>query len=192
MLRRSDGKFEALSPESLARGFARLDSKEIGAVRRSVQMMERKPLRTTALVVNHLANGTLYPIIAVIVLAAFGWAMLPAVLIATATTILAHIIYPPIKVRCARARPFDTAPDMASLLKPLDRHSFPSGHTMTATAALVPLSVSAPMLTPIAVTIVAVIAWSRMAAGHHYPSDIVAGIVLGGAITLPGLFWLLS
>jgi undecaprenyl-diphosphatase len=184
--------FAVFSPEWFSHRFGRLDRREIGLVHRAVGTMHLKPMRFIALAVNHLGNGYLYPIIAVVVLAWFGWAMLPAVLIATATTFIAHLIYPLIKRKCGRARPIDTAPGMQSLLRPLDPHSFPSGHAMTATAALVPLSIGAPIFTPIAVLIIAVIGWGRMAAGHHYLSDIAAGIVLGGALAIPGLWWLLS
>lgn len=181
----------AATGATLAGWFERLDARELAHVRRCVGHTERHLLRRAAIVLNLLANGGLYPIVAVAVLAMFGRAMFPAVLIAAGSVLVAHLIYPRIKGRCARRRPFECDPTIASLLKPLDRHSFPSGHAMTATAAFLPLAAAAPALAPPALAAVALIGWARLAAGHHYLSDVLAGALLGAIIAVPGLAWLL-
>lgn len=176
---------------TLAQFFERLDARELAHVRRYVGHTEHEPLRRVALVVNRLSNGSLYLLVAVILLLIFGKAVLAAVLVAGASVLVAHLIYPRIKGRCARLRPFECDPSIASMLKPLDRHSFPSGHAMTAAAAFLPLSVALPPLAPGAFAAVVLIGWARMAAGHHYPSDVLAGALMGGIIALPGMVWLL-
>lgn len=182
----------AEKPQTLADYFERLDARELDSVRRYVRHMERRTLRVAALVLNRLSNGILYPIVAVLTLTILGPAMLAAVLVAASSVLVAHLIYPLIKNHCARTRPFECDPSIASLLKPLDRHSFPSGHAMTATAAFLPLSAAVPMLTPIAVIAVALIGWARLAAGHHYPSDVFAGAMLGSVVAIPGFIWLFN
>lgn len=184
--------FEGAAPnETLAEFFERLDARELEHVRRYSGQMERKALRHMALTLNRLSNGSLYPIVAAIMLVAFGRPMLAGVLIAISSVLVAHLIYPAIKDHCARRRPFVCDPTIVSLLKPLDRHSFPSGHAMTATAAFIPLSAAMPIITFPAMAMVLLIGWARLAAGHHYPSDVLAGALLGSLIASPGLVWLL-
>lgn len=181
----------AAAGATLAGWFQRLDARELAHVRRCVGHTERHLLRRAAIVLNLLSNGMLYPLVAAAVLAAFGRVMFPAVLVSAGAVLVAHLIYPRIKGRCARRRPFECDPSIASLLKPLDRHSFPSGHAMTATAAFLPLAAAAPALAPLALAAVMAIGWARLAAGHHFLSDVLAGMLLGALIALPGLVWLL-
>ncbi|UVO49707.1 phosphatase PAP2 family protein [Sphingomonas sp. SUN019] len=189
-MRRWIGLERAARDGSLADFFERLDARELDHVRRYVGHMERKAVRHVAIVLNRLSNGSLYPIVAAILLLFFGRPILAGVIIATSSVLCAHLIYPGIKTRCARRRPFDCDPSIASLLKPLDRYSFPSGHAMTATAAFVPLAVAMPAIATPAIATVILIGWARIAAGHHYPTDVLAGALLGSVIAGPGLIWL--
>ena len=165
---------------------------EIESVRRQTLLMERRLLRYLALVLNRLSNGVLYPIVAVLLLLLFGTAIVAAVIVALVSVVLAHVIYPIAKRHCSRTRPFERDSTINSLLKPLDKHSFPSGHAMTATAAFLPLSAAVPSLSPVAIVTVTMIAWARLAAGHHYPSDIAGGILLGSLTSGAGAIWLLQ
>lgn len=172
--------------------FDRLDARELQVVRRYVDHTERRAVRFVAIWVNRLSNGPLYPIVAVMVFFAYGQAIVVPVAVAASSVGVAHLIYPILKTHCARRRPFECDTTILSLLKPLDRHSFPSGHTMTATAAFLPISVTAAyQLVPIAIAGIVSIGWARLAAGHHYPSDVLAGAAIGCVIVAPGLFWIL-
>lgn len=174
----------------LASWFERLDHFELDAVRHCVGQTETGAVRHTATGLTRLSNGLLYPLIAIALLTVFGKPMLPAILVSAACVAIAHLIYPHVKAPCARVRPFERDPTIASLLKPLDRYSFPSGHAMTATAAFVPLSVAMPVLAPVSAALILLIGWARLAVGHHYPTDIAAGILMGGMIASPGAVWL--
>jgi membrane-associated phospholipid phosphatase len=60
-----------------------------------------------------------------------------------------------------------------------DYQSFPSGHSTTIfAAAMVTGFISARLLYP-ALVVAAVVAISRIALGDHYPSDVVAGAIVG-------------
>ncbi len=61
--------------------------------------------------------------------------------------------------------------------------SFPSGHSTTVGALAVVLAVIIPRLRRTAFAVCALIAISRVAVGAHYPSDIVAGFMVGAAFT---------
>jgi undecaprenyl-diphosphatase len=167
--------------------FARLDTHELPSVRRHAKRMDFGLLRGVVLVITRLSNGILYPVVAVAVLGMCGRPIIPAVMLAMSTIMLAHLCYPIIKSYFGRLRPFDRDPSIPSLLKPLDRYSFPSGHVMTATAAFLPLSGAEPAFLPIAALAVWLIGWARLSAGHHYPSDVIGGILLGSLFGGPGM-----
>jgi undecaprenyl-diphosphatase len=178
--------------DAIAAVFERLDLVEIESVRRQTLLMKRRHLRNLALILNRLSNGILYPLVAILLLLLVGRAILAAVAVAFLSVLLAHLIYPVTKRRCSRARPFERDSSISSLLRPLDKHSFPSGHAMTATAAFLPLSAALPSLSPVAIVAVTMIGWARLAAGHHYPSDIAAGILLGSLTSGAGAIWLIQ
>ena len=114
------------------------------------------------------------------IFAAWGWNDgKRMILLAAANAALTHVLYPIIKRRFKRLRPFKMDPRVPSLLDTLDEHSFPSGHAMTLTGVLAPVVLLWPAATVSAVVMACCMAWSRVATGHHYPSDVAAGVVLG-------------
>jgi membrane-associated phospholipid phosphatase len=65
-----------------------------------------------------------------------------------------------------------------------DYFSFPSGHTTTAFSVVVALSLMFPRFTPLFLTYGISMAYSRVAEFMHYPSDVMAGALLGTTVTL--------
>jgi undecaprenyl-diphosphatase len=102
--------------------------------------------------------------------------------------LIAHLLYPWIKLACARERPFAICDQLRPLLKTLDRLSFPSGHLMTLTAASVPILLVFPHFWPGVALVWLAMAWSRVACAHHFPTDVIAGTALGVSIATP-LSW---
>jgi len=62
--------------------------------------------------------------------------------------------------------------------------SFPSGHATSAIAGALAVSRMWPAGTAVWWTLAALIAYSRIYLGHHYPSDIVGGAVLGALVAM--------
>ncbi|HEX6970593.1 MAG TPA: phosphatase PAP2 family protein [Limnochordia bacterium] len=60
-----------------------------------------------------------------------------------------------------------------------DHHSFPSGHAATSFALATVLSDRYPEWRVALWTAAALVAFSRVALGHHWPSDVLAGAALG-------------
>ncbi len=82
-----------------------------------------------------------------------------------------------------RTRPFYAMPGLTALIPKPGSYSFPSGHTTTAFAAATVIASCLPKKFGIlAYILAALIGFSRMYLGVHYPTDVLAGIVLGGLI----------
>lgn len=142
----------------------------------------RAPL-IAANTVSRLGNGPIYGFIIAAVAAFHPHDALAILGCATASILLLHSVYPIVKRTTARPRPRDVEAMFADSIPTLDRYSFPSGHVMTLTAALTPILHSAPRTWPIGVAMWAAMAWSRLAIGHHYASDVAAGTILGAAVS---------
>jgi undecaprenyl-diphosphatase len=74
--------------------------------------------------------------------------------------------------------------------RPLDRFSFPSGHTLHAVSFTIILCSALPWAAWLLVPAAILIALSRMVLGLHYPTDVVAGGALGAGVALATLNWM--
>jgi undecaprenyl-diphosphatase len=165
--------------------FDGLDDREIRVVRRQVSFASQPFFRSAAVALNHFGNGWVYIPLAIIVFSLQGWGALRVAWAAITSAILAHCVYPLIKAYFARPRPLDRDPTLECATAPLDAYSFPSGHCMTAVTAVVPLSIAYPGATLPLSALLLLIGWARLALGHHYPSDLIVGTLLGAAIAVP-------
>ncbi len=87
-----------------------------------------------------------------------------------------------VKRRVRRPRPCEMAGFPHYDVRPPDRWSFPSGHSMNAFAVCTVLSLSFPPLAPPLLVTAASIAASRVVLGLHFMSDVVVGSLLGALI----------
>ena len=78
-----------------------------------------------------------------------------------------------------RPRPFVTHTDLTPLLDPGDRWSFPSGHALSSFAAATALFFFHKKTGLLAYLLAVCITFSRLYASVHYPTDVLAGAVLG-------------
>jgi undecaprenyl-diphosphatase len=86
-----------------------------------------------------------------------------------------------------RERPFIRHPGINMEMPPLDRYSFPSGHTLHAVSFTWQAVAHFPELAWILVPASALIALSRVVLGLHYPTDVMAGATLGALLAAGGL-----
>ena len=97
--------------------------------------------------------------------------------------ILVAIISQALKILVYRTRPFTTYP-FVEKLSDGGGSSFPSGHTLEAFAMAASLSLlfsKKKLIIPVYVWAM-LVAYSRLALGVHYPSDVLAGIFIGTLI----------
>ena len=165
-----------------------LSGREIALVEWTWRGTRFTVVRRAAITISWLGNGTIYVLLGALLFATVASSG-HSIVVALAAMTVAHLFYPWIKLACARQRPQAIRSTIVPLLPSLDLHSFPSGHVMTMTAAITPVLRYQPELWPQASVIWTLMAWSRMACGHHYLSDILAGALLGFAVAIP-FMWL--
>jgi undecaprenyl-diphosphatase len=177
---------ERARPQAMGNCFQRLDRAEISLVARLNALTRYRWIRMLAIAISRGGNGWFYVGVAAGLLLGVGggrgWLVLWA---AGLSAMLAHGIYPVVKSFAGRARPYESFQNVEKLGCPLDLYSCPSGHSMTATSVCVVLGVAFPDSLPFDAAVWLLLAWARLASAHHYPSDLLAGAVLGAAAALP-------
>jgi undecaprenyl-diphosphatase len=111
---------------------------------------------------------------------------------ATALVAGAHLTSMAVKRVVRRPRP--ELPGAAPLVRTAGRHSFPSSHAASSAAAVVAFGAVLPRARFAAAVppLAAAVCVSRLVAGVHYPTDVVCGALLGGAMARLGRAWALA
>lgn len=92
----------------------------------------------------------------------------------------------PLGSAIARARPFTAMPQAHVLISRSQDFSFPSDHAVAAGAVAAGLFLARRRLGSVAVVAALVMAFARVYVGAHYPGDVVAGLLVGAAVTVVG------
>ena len=174
-----------LSATGWRRRFGEIDLSLCVLFNRHVQ---RRAVRRLFAVVSRLGNGVFwYSLMAVLPLT-YGMAGAITALQMALVGGLGVLLYKTLKGRINRERPFVNHPQIRLGAMPLDRFSFPSGHTLHATAFAMVVVQHHPALAWLVVPFALLVAASRMVLGLHYPSDVAIGAGIGA--TLAGLTFL--
>lgn len=145
--------------------------------------LSRHPwVRRLFAVVSRLGDGGIWAFFAALLLLQEGPVALPMVAQMAVTGAIGVFIYKLMKNRLVRERPYIHHGGILCGTAPLDRYSFPSGHTLHATSFAILLSQFEPLWIPIVVPFAALVAASRLILGLHYPSDVIVGAAIGTAL----------
>jgi undecaprenyl-diphosphatase len=117
-----------------------------------------------------------------------GPRVMAAALWAGAATLLAVALNQPLVRGFHEARPYTVHPHLLVLAHRSSDGSFPSDHAVMAGAAAAGLWLVDRRLGVVATVAAVLMAGSRVYIAAHYPHDVVAGLVVGAAVTLLG--WL--
>lgn len=177
----------AAPTSSLGIWFARVDAAEYRICRRLNHGAAFPVPRRIFQVASRLGDGIIWYVLIVALPWCYGrQALRPAVVMAL-TGMLGLVVYKVLKRACVRERPFITHAAIDLAMPPLDRYSFPSGHTLHAASFALQASMHFPQLGWVLVPLALTIAASRVVLGLHYPTDVLAGAVLGASLGGLGL-----
>lgn len=113
--------------------------------------------------------------------------------LATAVASLAttYVVQRWIKPVFRRKRPWVDREDIVVVgMRTMDP-SFPSAHTASSFAAAVALTAYYPKAAPLVFALATAVGASRVHLGHHFPSDVAAGAMIG-IVTGSGVVWLVK
>ena len=157
----------------------RLDSNLCIAVNQTSQI---RLIRDLFRLVSRLGDGLFWYSLMLLILLFEGRDGLLPVLHMALAGLSGTLLYKWLKGKTLRPRPFEVHQDIFLTGKPLDKFSFPSGHTLHAVVfGLVAINYY-PALSFIIMPFVSMVALSRVVLGLHYPSDVITGAIIGSLI----------
>jgi len=162
--------------------FARFDLAEYRFCRELNRRAGRHGLGLVMRAASRLGDGVIWYLLMAALPLIYGATALRPVVFMLGTGITGLLLYKLLKQVLHRERPFIRHPGITLSMPPLDRYSFPSGHTLHAVCFTWQAVAHYPPLAWVLVPLAALIASSRVVLGLHYPSDVLAGAALGAAL----------
>lgn len=156
-----------------------LDDLEIGVCLRVNRLGQKTWIQKFFRSISKLGDGGFWAVMAFALVLLRGPEILPWLLQIAATAIAGVLIYKLLKHYLVRERPYISHGAIQLGAAPLDRYSFPSGHTLHAVSFTLLFGHAEPMLLVICVPFAVLVALSRVILGLHYPSDVLVGAAIG-------------
>ena len=171
-----------MQPGPVSRFFERADRLEYALCQAINGTLRFRPVTGYFRTVSRLGDGWLwYALILAIPLLAPERG-LEVALAMVITGLCCTVLYKSLKHTLVRERPFISFPAIHCGTPPLDRYSFPSGHTLHAVCFNTLLAFTLPTLALAILPFTLSVAASRVVLGLHYPTDVIAGALIGAGL----------
>jgi undecaprenyl-diphosphatase len=160
---------------------------EGGMCLRINRLSHRVWIRRLFSLISKLGDGGFWAVAGLVMYLMQGLSALPCILQMAVTGGVGVLLYKALKMRLVRERPYINHGGILCGAAPLDRYSFPSGHTLHAVSFTIMISAFAPALLVVAIPFALLVAASRVILGLHYPSDVIVGAVIGAVLATSSL-----
>lgn len=144
----------------------------------------RRALCRLFALISRLGNGVFWYALMAVLPLTFGAAGMVSAAHMAVVGLAGVLLYRAMKGHINRERPFVHHPQIRLGAMPLDRFSFPSGHTLHAVAFTLVVLHHHPALAAVLLPFTLLVAASRMVLGLHYPSDVLMGALVGAGLAL--------
>jgi len=166
---------------------ARVDAAEYELCCRLNRGAHRALPRRVFQIASRLGDGIVWYVLILALPVLYGASAVRLAIAMAFTGLLGVVLYTLLKRLFVRERPFITHQGISQAAAPLDRYSFPSGHTLHAVCFTWQAGAHFPELAWVLLPLTALIAASRVVLGLHYPTDVLAGASIGAALAALGL-----
>lgn len=139
----------------------------------------RKGVRPLFAMISRIGDGLFWYSLILMLPVMFGFEAISTSIQMVIVGILGLLIYKWIKHLTERVRPFVVSTSISLGTIPLDKYSFPSGHTLHAVSFSLVAMHYYPVLAWVLIPLTFLIALSRVVLGLHYPTDVMAGASIG-------------
>lgn len=146
------------------------------------KLCDYRSLRTFFAAISRLGDGVFWYILMLLLPVIYGVNAWQVSLTMALTSLLGLLIYKLIKNQTERLRPYAVNEYINLGTAPLDKYSFPSGHTLHAVSFTIIAVYNFPELGWLLIPFSALVALSRVLLGLHYPTDVAAGAVIGSLL----------
>lgn len=174
-------------PHPAPERWSRLTDRELAWCLRFHQTVRHRLIIRLFAAVSRLGDGVFWYALMAALLLTQGAAAAPVVGRMLLVGAVCLGLYKWLKAKTTRPRPCARHDRIQPRVAPLDEYSFPSGHTLHAVSFTLIAVHYYPNLAWLLLPFAMLVALSRVVLGLHYPSDVLAGALLGAGLALLAL-----